>query len=62
MLNTFIDRFRPVPTMPEIEVTPDHIKEQIAEEGEATRRELARLQMRALRLATEYRQQGDNRD
>lgn len=60
MLDTWIGRFRSVPVLPDIETTSDEEKKGIAEEKERTRRELAHLQLRALRLATERRsQQGE---
>ena len=55
MLTDMIGRLRSVPVPPEIEVTPDHVKERVAAERAETRRELASLQVRALRLATEER-------
>jgi hypothetical protein len=60
MFAAIVGRFRDVPIPPEIEVTPDHVKERIAEEQAEMRRELARLQTRAMRLAIEYRQRGES--
>jgi hypothetical protein len=60
MLDTVFGRLRPsLPPPSEIETTTDEEKARIKAERDATRRELAHLQMRALRLATE-RRQGDS--
>lgn len=59
MIDNLMGRMRVTPSIPEIEVTPDHVKREIEEERAERRRELARIQVRALRLATEIRSRGE---
>lgn len=56
MFDGLIGRYRPEMPLPDIEVTSDEEKRANEAESDQLRRELAHLQVRALRLATEGRQ------